>query len=101
MSTCKQRGWTEGSLKSRSSRVYRVTNVFSAKQTNPYMHSARFQATEIRISTKTRLVRDSSEVSATSGGRETVGGSYSTRSSVALRRKGLRPLYVSVGVTYR
>ena len=49
-------------------------------------------------------VTDSSEVSATSGEPETVGGSYSTRSSSAkLRGKGLRPLYVhvSAGVTYR
>ena len=47
--------------------------MFSA---NPYTRSARFQATEIRMSVKTRLVTDSSEVSATSGEPETVGRSY-------------------------
>ena len=45
-------------------------------------------------SVKTRLVRDSSEVSATSGEPETVGSTRS--SSAALRRKGLRPLYAHV-----
>ena len=59
MSRAQLRGWPEGSLKSRSSRVYGVTNMFSAEQTNPHTHSARFQATKIRT--------DSSEVSATSG----------------------------------
>ena len=50
--------------------------MFSVEQTNPHTHSARFQATEIRMSVKTRLVTDSSEVSATSGEPETVGRSY-------------------------
>ena len=50
--------------------------MFSAEQTNPHTHSARFQATEIRMSVKTRLVTDSSEVSATSGEPETVGRCY-------------------------
>ena len=46
---------------------------------------------------ETRLERDSSEVSATSGEPETIGGIYSTCSSSAtLRGKGLRPLYVHV-----
>ena len=56
------RRWPEGSLKSRSCQVYRVTNMFSAEQTNPHTHSARFPANEIRMSVKTRLVTDSSEV---------------------------------------
>ena len=78
--------------------------MFIAEQPNPHTHCARFQATEIRINVKRRLVRDSSEVSATSGEPETVRGSYSTRSSsAALRGKGLRPLYAHIyaGMTYR
>ena len=56
--------------------VPEYTGITSAEQTNPHTHSARFQATEIRMSVKTRLVTDSSEVSATSGKPETVGRSY-------------------------
>ena len=60
-----------------------------------------FQATEIRMSVKTRLVTHSSGVSATSGEPEKVGESYSTR--LSFRGKGLRPLYahVSACVTFR
>ena len=48
-------------------------------------------------SVNTHLVRDSSEVSAKSGEPETVGGSYSTRSSsAALRGKWLCPLYAHI-----
>ena len=71
---------------------------------SPYTHSACFQATEIQMSVKMRLVTDLNEVSATSGEPETVGGSYSTPlSSTMLRGKVLCPLYahVSAGVMYR
>ena len=62
--------------------------MLSVQQTNPHTHSARFQATEIRMNMNTRLVRDSSEVSATISEPETVSGSYSTRRPLRFAEKG-------------